>query len=361
MKTIGIFHYADVNNYGDVLFPRIISHEIRKRIACNFKYFACTEDLCLPLHSTMINFQEMTRTCDVAIIAGGEIVHRHDDMLRKIYASFSLTCIERPTDLVFGLSKLDIKYKAWVALGIPPVSEIAITDIRDALDNLSHFSVRGSQSRAIIREINPNAEVQVVPDLGWLIPELAAAEAWPMIDPDVPEVYIAAQVLPGTLRTIDAQQIADALSRLGDSVSAAIMLMPITDCWGDDEPLSRVYDASKGRFILQPRLPFEKRGSLLMGAQGFIGQSMHGAITAMAAGKPAVVVPPQGPAQKFKELFNDMGMDGLYSDWNIAVTALQFNLKAETSRFSDEAAIASKRLGAYLDALAEEIEQASSA
>jgi hypothetical protein len=126
---IGILNYADVRNFGDVLFPLVVAGEIRARIpSAEITFVTPTGASWAGMSSLRFDRVDL-ESFDALLLGGGEIVHRLDDMLRRIYALFGLECIERPTDLVFAWANAAIPFKAWLALGVPNPSPETQNDI----------------------------------------------------------------------------------------------------------------------------------------------------------------------------------------------------------------------------------------
>jgi hypothetical protein len=141
-------HYADVRNYGDVLFPRVLACELKSRLPdATFDFFAPTADPCPPLNSRRLD-QADPSAYEAVLIAGGQVVHHGDDFLRRLYESYGLNPIHQPTDMVFGWLDWDAGFKAWIGVGIPPATEEAKRSIAVASRHLSRVSVRGTLSAA---------------------------------------------------------------------------------------------------------------------------------------------------------------------------------------------------------------------
>src|SRR5262245_38886045 len=99
---IGILSYADTRNFGDELFPLVVSREISARIpSADITFLTSTGTSWAGMQSLRLDSVE-PKSFDALILGGGEVVHRADEMLRGIYNLFELDCIERPTDIVFG-------------------------------------------------------------------------------------------------------------------------------------------------------------------------------------------------------------------------------------------------------------------
>lgn len=120
---------------------------------------------------------------------------------------------------------------------------------------------------------------------------------------ELPDRYLVAHVVP-QISGEQLQGVSDCLLALGAAIDLDIVLMPITDCWDDGAAIDALRELAPGRLWTVPKgLSYEARALVVMSSAGFVGQSMHGAITAMAVGKPAVVVAPPPNNQKFVELF----------------------------------------------------------
>lgn len=300
-------HYGDVNNYGDVLFPRIVAM-LLKRVhpAVEITYASSTGSSFGALSS--VRLDEVSGSFDIALMAGGEVVHRYDTMLRDIFSRGGLSSIASPTDVVFGVAHAKADQRLWIGLGVPPPTAESQDSVSRVLRKLTHISVRGRRSAKIMADLGRSPVV--IPDLGWAIPELAKHEGWRDYSDfsNSERDYIVVQAIPG-LGEYDTAMIASVLCEIEVANHCDVVLMGITDCWDDSRDLHRINEQAGGRFaVVGSERSYEERGAILLGAAAFIGQSMHGAVTAMAAGRPAVLVYPPSNDQKFRELFEMVGI-----------------------------------------------------
>lgn len=350
---IGIGHYADVRNYGDYLFPFILKRELSKRIPeAKISCFAASNDPCGPLMSE--KFHKDLRF-DVAIFAGGEVVHREDAMLCAIYKRFNLDHIEKPTDLIFELPNLGTSYSALIGVGVPVESKNIKEKISGLLPLLSHVSVRGAISAGIMRRSCKNSLVHEIPDLGWLIRTLDDG----LHSEDLEEPYIVAQGLEH--QCIRIEDLVDALYRISYENRKTIKLMSITDCWGDEDFILKINHAAEGRFqMVWPSPSYEARRRIIERSCGYVGSSLHGSITAMSVGLPAAVVYSHTGNQKFREILLPLGLGGsLVANWSDAPSAFR-NAHDHASNIDVVGNLNRKYLQTYFDLLCDDIRKSTS-
>lgn len=302
MIRVGILNYADVRNFGDVLFPLIVAHEVRKRIpTAEISYITTTGSAWAGMESARLDEANL-EGLDALLLGGGEIVHRFDDMLKGIYSRFGLTAIAHPTDLVYSWTKVESPYKAWLALGIPEPTVEVQRDITYASATLNIAGVRGSWSRKRLLASGVNeALTRFTPDIGWLFPRLLAGRRPPM-HPAGGFPYIVVQALGFA----DIGFVANTLRRISDESGLRVVLLPLTRCWQDVEPLRSLQTAGAGDFILvDDAMEDLDKLAILGGATLYLGQSMHGFIGTISQNRPAGLITPYLD-DKFGELLNDL-------------------------------------------------------
>ncbi len=178
---VGILNYADVRNFGDVLFPLVVEKEVRTRIpSVEITFITHTGTSWGDMTSKRID-QIDFESFDALLLGGGEIVHRLDGMLSRIYSGFGLEAVDSPTDLVFSWTGAKRPYKAWLGLGVPAPFSDAAHDIASASAFLSVVGVRGSHSHQRVLSSGVDAHlVRRTPDLGWLFPRLLNNQRFPV-------------------------------------------------------------------------------------------------------------------------------------------------------------------------------------
>ncbi len=345
---IGIGHYADVRNYGDYLFPLIMKQEIIKRIPeANITFFGATDDPCGQIES--VQFHE-DMVFDVALFAGGEVVHCEDEMLLQIYSRFGFISLKKPTDVVFRLSEIGKFYSAWIGLGVPGEADDVQARIKNVAPKLNHMSFRGYLSAQIVRRTCPELVVNEIPDLGWLIKTLDKQEHAGFSG----QPYIVAQGLEHHCNHID--DVVNALHRISCESGFPIKLMSITDCWNDGEFILKLNHAASGRFdLVWPSPNYLTRRQIIEHSIGFVGSSLHGAITAMSSGLPAAIIYRPNGDQKFRETLIPLGLGGSFAPtWLEAPSAFR-SARKNQALISTIGNLNRSYLGTYFDFLCREI------
>lgn len=326
---IGIVHSADVRNFGAVLFPLIVKRELNARIpGANFQFINATGSSWAGIHSTRIDRADLNQFHSI-IMGGGQVIHRHDDMIGGIFDRFGVDSIDRPTDLVFSWSDVNVPFKAWVGVGLSePTSEVR-SDIGKAAQGLNYIGARGSRSKLRLEQSGA-LDVKLNPDIGWLFPRLLADAPRPP-HPAGGAPYMVVQALG----MHDAPALVQALRRAASYASLKVVLLPLTRCWNDALPLSVIREASGGEFILvdDDTSDLDKL-AILGGASLYVGQSMHGMIGTLGQARPAGICMPD-TNDKFTELLVDASFQQLRChDWggveDLVRTLVDFPLAAIT-------------------------------
>ena len=222
--------------------------------------------------------------------------------------------LERPTDLVFDWADLPVPFKAWIGVGMPPPSRRVAQDVARATANLDLIVARGEGTRArLLSSGAPPGRVQTSPDTGWLIPRASLhrepnVSALPRGRPYCVVHAMPQLEYPGSL---DAAVVG--LKSVQDRLGIDVICLPLTTCWGDQDTLGRMADQAGGAFhVLDHRLDVFSKAAVLKNCLFYVGQSMHGLIGAMAAGRPGGLSYPDLD-DKFRELLASLGR----SDWRI--------------------------------------------
>lgn len=299
---LGLLNYADVRNFGDVLFPLVVSRELRVRIPdAIVEFITPTGTSWAGMSSHRFDKVDLN-SFDALILGGGEIVHRGDDMLKNIYRLFGLECIDRPTDLVFRWTDASASFKAWLSVGVPEPSEMARKDISRSLAQLDFVAARGSSSFLRLKSCQAPEHLKVLPDLGWLFPRLIKDFRAIQRLPDGPYLVIQALNFP------NIRDIAASIQRAAKRHALRVVLLPLTRCWQDVQPLAEICDASDNEFILvDDSIEDVEKLTILGGASCYVGQSMHGLIGTLSQGRMGGICFPE-KNDKFQELLRDANL-----------------------------------------------------
>jgi hypothetical protein len=161
---LAIWGTFDVANYGDLLFPRIFEHEMRRRLPlASVRAYSPFGDL-HPVAmdggrpATPLGAWEPRRRADLAAeldfvaVGGGEIIHTRDDVY-GVYYGRNADEMARLRPSGFFIDGLGPEHEAscavaWHAVGVPFDFPPAVADrVREALATTVYVSVRRAASR----------------------------------------------------------------------------------------------------------------------------------------------------------------------------------------------------------------------
>lgn len=303
----------DVANFGDLLFPRIFEHEIKRRLPQAFvRSFSPLGYLhAVPLdggfvaeplgHWSSERIRELAHDVDVVAVGGGEIIHDHDEYYSVWYEIEPEEALRLQPSRFFieGLGE-DVGATppvAWHSVGIPFDLEGELARrVRDACAHRPYISVRDEHSRSRLVAAGVEREIAVVPDSALLIDRLfskdllaqrleylRAVGSYPAHG-DAPLIVQGSRVLVPF-----ADEIARALVHaLANRKHVPILLLEAGPCHGDGEfadilaqflPPERTYRMREG-FVVEDVV------AAIASAQGFLGLSLHGSLTAFACDVP---------------------------------------------------------------------------
>lgn len=340
---IALPNFSDVRNFGDVLFPVVTAGELRRRLpVVQFDRFTPTGE---GGESSFRYDRARLDGYDAIVLAGGEVVHRCDAFLRPIYDRFALTAIERPTDLVFDWTATAAGFKAWLGVGIPRQDREGSEAIRQASHRLDLVVARGSGSTERFRRA-ADQSCRTGVDIGWLFPRLRPPGSVS------PAPYAVFHILPG-LEPRNLPGVVTALRRL-ERAGYEIVLLPLCTCWADEIVLEKIAKTTGFRLV-DHRLPVLEKLKLLLDCSIYIGQSMHGFISAIAGGHPAGLCYP--PADdRITEMLKDNGLDDLrITGWDDLPALIDRLMETKKERLEGMAWANALAADAIFDAAAEGI------
>ncbi|UJP08916.1 polysaccharide pyruvyl transferase family protein [Microbacterium sp. KUDC0406] len=303
MTRVAVFSFADIDNYGDILFSHVVRRELLRRrddLVVDFISPTSTrigEDL---YHH--YDRDAIAARYDALILAGGEVVHFFDRRSwQPIYERLGVEVPSgRASDVVWDWSDLPARTKAWLSVGVRPFEDQ--TDparVAATLDRLDFVSVRGILSRKILEGgeyVEMDDRIRVSPDLGWLFPRLLNDEAAP--EQEAP--YAVFQFHNITVE--EGARIAEMLRTFRRMTGLNVILLPVIHLWNDRASMQPIVDAAAGEITM----PAEKLEPLeitriVAGATIVMSSSLHVAITALAYGIPAAIFN-KWPGTKFQDL-----------------------------------------------------------
>lgn len=309
---IGLWGTFDLENYGDMLFPRILEEELGRRIPDAYiRVFA-------PVGYTGLNrfeerepaeplgpwsparVTELAGQLDCVVIGPGDIIHGRDELLSPHYGLSPAEMRRRAPSRFFvgGLGpELESECPVvWSAVGVPfDLRAKEAARVRESLAARPIVSVRDEASRRRLLKAGVNGEVEVVPDTSFLsgrlfpppllakrIAQLRATGAYPEEPPLVVQGNAAS--------VFQVQGIAAALERLRkEREVAGVVVVETGPCHGDGEFAGALSEALPGTIRL-PSGGLADVAAAIAASAGFIGTSLHGNITALTFDRPHLVL-----------------------------------------------------------------------
>lgn len=348
--NIAMLSFADINNYGDILFSHVFNAEIIQRLP------SARIDFYTPSSIELEGFtyegykrEKLDGKYDAIILAGGEVVHLFDERTwQPIYQKQNKKVASKnASDSVWDWVDCESKFKAWLSVGVRPFGDKwDEIKINKTIDTLDFVASRGILSKKILEGSNFerfNSKVTITPDLGWIFPQyLDRLEKRGQLYKNHikgDKKYLLFQV--HNITDEEAEFLAKELLSVKNQYDLEIVLMPVIHLWQDETYLNKINEFSGGEFqLLKNDLSVLEMLDIIVHCEIAITSSLHVAITALADGIPASVFN-KWQGSKLQDLFG-----------------LQFRTDYLFSSFSDFRKISdkllwergnSKALGIYAD------------
>ncbi len=306
----------DVDNYGDHLFPRVATCELRRRLP------GATVDVYAPygrLHPTPLDGEpavsplgawtpqraaELAGAYDTVVIGGGEIIHLNDPLLAPVYGAPAeeLARMAPSRFFVEALGSPDLERRCpvvWHAVGVcvEPDGESG-PRLRAALSGRRHVAVRDRYSKERLRRAGVERPIEVVPDSALLLDRVLPAAA---LTARVEGLQAGGWYPPGPALVIQgcdlivphAAALSGILGRwLDHHAGVAAAVIETGRCRGDTLFAGAIAPrlAPRAVFRLPPAVGVEDMAAAIAGGAAFVGSSLHGAITALVYGRPFVLL-----------------------------------------------------------------------
>lgn len=297
--NVAMFSFADIDNYGDILFSHIFQMELQKRIPGVKVDFICPS----AIQTEGINYKAYERSkladYDALILAGGEVVHLFDDRTwRPIYRKNGQDILtSNPSDVVWDWVDIDGPYKAWISVGVRPFGEkYDAIKIENTVKSLDYISVRGVLSKKILEngvmEYN-NSKIEITPDLGWLFPSYLnyrnASGKYYHKYVVAKREYLIFQI--NNIDEDDAETIARSLLNFQNKENIKVYLLPVIRPWEDVKYLKKISELSGNQLeVLPNNLGILEICDIILHSKYVLCSSLHAAITALAGGVPAALI-----------------------------------------------------------------------
>lgn len=319
MVRMGLWGTFDLENFGDMLFPRIARMELSRRVPrlelrawSPIGYVGRNrfEGAGEPAESLGTwgeeRLDELALELDVLVIGGGEIVHDRDWELAPHYGLAPEEMTRRQTHRFFveGLGKHEVDVPtAWHAVGIPhdPDREMAAR-LCGALAHRAYVSVRDEGSRERLVTAGVDREVLVVPDSAFLIDRLLPPDT---LEDRVRRLREAGVYPPGEAlvlqgnRSLVAQvdAVAEQVARLCRERDLVPVLVETGPIHGDGAFADAIAERLPDALRLPAGAGVEDLVAAIAWSTGFVGSSLHGNIVAAAYDRPGLMLNLAGQAK----------------------------------------------------------------
>jgi len=299
IAQIGTFDYK---NYGDILFPDVLSTELNKYLDIDeivlFSPIGGEKPFdgraVLPIR--LLEAEHQKKPFDAIVCGGGDII-RLDQQVVDNDSLYHMT--GTAAELWVQPILVGMQYQIPVLLNAPGVpfhfngkiKQIA----RQLLEAVDYVSVRDGASAAILQK-DIGIQPVIVPDSVFLIEQTYGAQLLDSVyeslrdELKLPEHYYLFQ-LNAKESGLSAEDCQACLRQIEAWTDSSCVLMPIGYIHPDTEVLSALNDAFETPFaMIQRELSPLEMLSVIRRAACFLGTSMHGCLTAMIQGVPAVAL-----------------------------------------------------------------------
>jgi polysaccharide pyruvyl transferase WcaK-like protein len=306
---IGLWGTFDLEDYGEALSPRIGRAELVRRLPeAQVRAFS-------PLgtdHPTRFDggdppeplgryvperLARLTEELDCVLVGSGDIIHDRDGELALRYgrAAEELTELAPSRFFIDGLGpELEEECPVvWHAVGVPfDVPPQQVGRYREALTGRPYLSVRDEISKRRLEEAGVARGVAVVPDPAVLLPRHLDAEVL-----DRRLRYLRAigsypvrgsgLVVQGSRLLLPwVEELAVGVARIAEDLAAPVVLLETSPARGDGEFAAALSLRVEGPVHRVSEVGVEDVAALIAGSGGFVGDSLHGNVTAFAFGRP---------------------------------------------------------------------------
>lgn len=319
MKKIAHFGAYDHDSYGDLLFPHIaeylwpefdITHVAPTHIATEWSDA-----------KPILGVEEaILRTdWDGILVGGGDIIQNGDWVAPKWEHNLEVPCSGFPSLWVgasFLAAKLNIPV-AWNAPGVPvPFPEFFASTAGLALACGDYVSVRDERSLENLAKYAQNP-IEIVADTA-----LAVARLWP-VEEKRSHLVMSLSKNDILLHSAEIQKAIEQLRTQFSLGSEDIVILPLMRWEFEGEPLEDLVRQSGIDVRVASGESLESTARLIGSSRGYIGNSLHGLITALAYGVPSVLVVPghNKASKKYAGFLDAAGFrspEHLAIDWTCA-------------------------------------------
>lgn len=299
IAQVGTF---DLENFGDLLFPKILSHELEKRLGnVEIELFSSIGGS-MPFNGHPVyaidelESRHLFKPFHAIIIGGGDIIRLDANVAKnELYpaknSTYNLWVLPILVSQRFGIPVL------MNAPGVPFSFNSEESDlVRVFISCVDYCCVRDETSQTFLKKAGVQETVNVIPDSAWAVEDTYTPDH---LDKEFislskrlafPEKYVLLQL--GSLENdIDPDTYKNAINHLEELFHCPVVLMPIGYMHND----STVFSEIKSHMMPECRYIDDKLSPVSMLAvikhsSCFVGTSLHGNLTAQMFGVPSVAI-----------------------------------------------------------------------
>lgn len=312
MVRIGLWGAFDVEDFGDMLGPRITRAELDRRVPglelvtrapigfVGLNRFQGSGEPAAPLGAwSDERVAELAREIDVLIVGGGDLASDRDVDMAPYYGLEPVELIHRAPHRFFieGVAKHEIDVPtAWHAVGVPedPSAQMAAR-LRAALAQRAYVTVRDEASRERLLLAGVEREILVVPDPTFLVPRIFPRDGLADRVQRLRELagYPSGETLivQGSRSLLDRlDDVIDALGTLCRDRELAPVAIELSPIHGDAEFAAAVVERLPRSMRLPNHAGAHDVAAAIAWSAGFVGSSLHGNIVAAAYDRPSLML-----------------------------------------------------------------------
>ena len=319
---IALMSVADMQNYGDTLFPFVARRELRRRMRnVEFRFFTPTDQVIEGERFYSYSRENLNNfSPNVILVIGGEVIHEFEIIWERAYKNVKGKIRSgKVSDIFFDWLDYPCAFKGWFSVGAIGLPSGKANEYIGMLD---YVGVRGVLSKKILEDMvlqRNDRRVRIVPDIGWIF--LRNIEALNNdLSLSIPKLerYMICNVNTTTIDKDDADKVRMAI--IDFARNSGFQVVETVQMVGRHESLFRDDD----NVIRLGHLNLRSQLKLLEGCSLYFGSSLHYAITALSNHHPAGIIHKKA-LTKFQDMFGHLMItDKWFSDnWGDSTAILQ--------------------------------------
>lgn len=319
IAQVGTF---DVENFGDLLFPIVLSHYMQD---FEIDLFSPTEMTSMPFFDSIpvLSIDELENRCknheyNAIVIGGGDLI-RADAPATSCYEEASYFFKVWALPIMLGqLYDIPVMFNA---PGVPfSINSSMKSVFRSMMSTVDYISVRDNHAKQIMNDCGVDNLV-VVPDTILSIAKVYTKDKLKTcremlcekLSLPLDQQYIVVQ---HNCCNIDNQGYVDMAKTMVQKIGKKgyrIIFMPIGYVHHDINFLQKIYDENDAnQYLIEDKLTPYEMCAVLSGSCGYIGTSMHGAVVSFAYEKMAICL----NTQKYAKITGIMEQIG-HIEWDV--------------------------------------------